>query len=217
MSVHDEAEQKETVTSRVASGHPWHVHLSWPFSMLRSKMKLSSHEYKQQAANEFISKLERYHCPTFVIEKLERAAVEVPVRSKVAKPSSSLGLEFWLVLGWHPAWSPVNLNASLVHWSRPAGVICFRNSRIQCSGCQVQCMWQSRTCFPCSHLWLPAREVSTSEPVAALQPAAGDGALSCVSILCAKTWLDKNNEHTMFWGLSSAGLARFTADAFRLL
>lgn len=104
----------------VHSGHPWHVHLSWPLSVLRSKMKLSSHEYKKQAAEEFISRLRRYHCPTFMIEKLERASLEETVRSKVAKPSSSVGLEFWLVLGWHPAWSLVNLNARLVQWSRDA-------------------------------------------------------------------------------------------------
>ena len=87
----------------VQSGHPPHVHLSWPLSVLRTKLRLCTKDCLADAFSEFMKRLQMFHCPCWMIERLSEAFHEFkckPLRQPIRQVGTRSNL--WMVLPWHP-------------------------------------------------------------------------------------------------------------------
>jgi hypothetical protein len=57
----------------VQSGHPPHVHLSWPLSVLCTKLRLCTKDCLKEAFSEFMQRLQMFHCPDWMTDRLTEA------------------------------------------------------------------------------------------------------------------------------------------------
>jgi hypothetical protein len=88
------------------SGHPPHVHLSWPLSVLCTKLRLCTKDCLKEAFSQFMQRLQMCHCPDLMTDQLTEAFHEFNLkfyhkRIQMAGTRSIL----WMVLPWHPGFS----------------------------------------------------------------------------------------------------------------
>ena len=84
------------------SGHPPHVHLSWPLSVLCTKLRLCTKDCLKEAFSQFMQRLQMCHCPDLMTDQLTEAFHEFNLKSPITsefkrlEPNQFCG---WFYLG----------------------------------------------------------------------------------------------------------------------